>query len=1080
MKCSTALICVVCLGLFSYFLIPIAKEYFTYETITTTHFPGSYTNFPSLSLFLCMNVREYQWKQLRSSKRKITVNLVTASEMISRIKMNGQPLNSTFVKERRKQKWKYGRDAWFRIHFETASNVDLNFLWEYQGLTDLTRDMIGSIRFPYVSYWRGKGGLYNTEEGELFMDYRDRKLYIARIIQKLGAPYDTGCTNYNISLGNQTITSQDQCLQICESSKQNFSCTTCERSDCLFSSDLALRMKSPHRQTTALIANSMNMLLEYTVKLDLSMFITLIFGLIGIFSDFSAMTILNLIEDLYFNALKKIVDLGQLSTETAKKILNSTDFVLRMIFVLIGTYQLFHTTQQYFEYPISSATYFGKPYSYYLFNASVCFRGVSEYPNLTSDARHVFRNFELAKIYPLNASANRFSIMSSLTNNTLCFHISRVDDSYHDKQNFVGEIALKVEINHGIFPFIDFRSEKAIVGPDPEITISTYHPRSYFMQLPSTFYSSKKLFLFHSRIQYLEAPYETRCVHRKINISVKHTSLNSYIPENYTNSHSLSCIEETYFVYAMSGKYGIQSVKKRLKYPYHSQIIAYTPSNGVNIVTSKQMSVVDWISYVSTIIGFWLGICIFDSLRDWFLTFVKGVKWKKFTKALILFVLSSCLLYHMYTRFEEYFAYESVSSISFQTTPEGIILPPLIVIIVHESLSFSNFYHSSRIPPRNLSATFPKKTEIFLNLTTTDFNGQEVAFPLPDLLTKNFIYTNHILMTLNIGESIGKFSSRRHKIIQIHLPDPDEPDSVTEDLIFVLCFFLSDSPMNLVGEKFNSYFDLSAVDFIMSLNSYKYKVSFSATQLLQSPYATQCKYYPDPETDPYSPFNCLMRALNSSSKLPNKLILPEMETRFRMGSGIDLEIIELMLSRCRDEVNTRIDCETIKDTGWKGEKKRYSPKITIEPSTTIRTIFFPKTGPIEFMILLVDVIGFWLGFSFYFLTHLFVNTIASCVAKRTTKNKIHDAEIAEPNLERDSIEELQVPENLSDQVSHIGDSGNMTECPLNNPESVVEDTTSFSSEASSPSHPKFKTVATYIIKVKRIPIQSEEQTTESA
>lgn len=85
------------------------------------------------------------------------------------------------------------------------------------------------------------------------------------------------------------------------------------------------------------------------------------------------------------------------------------------------------------------------------------------------------------------------------------------------------------------------------------------------------------------------------------------------------------------------------------------------------------MTLFDYISYTSTVIRFWLDLCILGTALIHVDNFCSHRKCKMISKIMIHCILSLSLSTSLYLRFQEYFANDVSSDMRFYNTPVGLL-----------------------------------------------------------------------------------------------------------------------------------------------------------------------------------------------------------------------------------------------------------------------------------------------------------------------------------------------------------------------------------------------------------------------
>lgn len=921
----------ICFLCFLYFFIPIAIEYFTYATITTTFLPHFYPNFPRPKLFLVSDDGP--------------LNISTLNENII---VGGKPANITLVSSNGSRSL-YSIDAGF-----LSANTD---------------HLIGWRKSIKVLYETPRGGpayevryyqlviKYDRSDDQISVVFKPKRLVhavSAQIFRRSTPPFGT-CRNLNL-VSDSSI----KCINVR-----------------FFKFYILINMSIAN----VYLANTISMLHEPDTKFPLPFFILLVFGLVGLFSDITAITIDDLIKTIYRIDTSKFVT--NLECSIRKFDFNRHHkFLTYAGLCMLCFYHIATITDQYSQYGIQSTMYEGPPLQRaHPITAKMCvYRSYGKkktlhrtltYLNISQRIENLANTIIEFNVHDCATKKiySAYGEGAPLKRVSTCVELVAIDDCSNIPSNVsasISQYTLFFNWLHGVWNRWDAKGIPLTDNKD-YITISIYPvPKSHSFSHLSNFYITasegiNQYRMFYFRGQFLKYPYVTKCV----NSDQVRTQLN--------------CLEEAYMEYERNSK----------DWPEDNIGVIMTLSkHGIDMRVTPSMTIFDYISCISTAIGFWLGLCILGSAELFLDVYCTDSRIKTFLTILTWTLLSCFLTYFIKLRFDEYFQYEVSSDMTFSSTPKGILLPSMAfhvkdtrhyrtypkITIKHGRIASSAMTHCN---------TFLNRVSPLENMSVVDSIGHVslvdqsiVKYPTC------YVFSRQPILLVDIGKLLGPWNPRNHKYLTIKLwtNNNDEKDSYS-------IFEMSQESESIVEKHSLDYkrgdfsrdelqLNMRDEDFFAQL---KFQIDYLYTKLMKPPYRTQCQDYRDPETYRDSWYYCLMNQTIEDGRISALLTISGHNnlTRWFIGYKSNYMDIHNIAMECIKKANLKPPCEsmTSKIMLQSKDPSELPGWMVIEPKTTVKTIFTPKIRPIDFFILLFDQIGFWLGINFLFVCVLCFNVL---------------------------------------------------------------------------------------------------------
>lgn len=938
MKFREFVVHVICFSLFLYFLIPVAIEYFNYATITTTYLPHFHSNFPRPKLFLLSNdEQDRNWNG--DVVNPLGQNTSVLRELIF---IDGNLANVSWIS-------KVGNKSIYSIKkSELSAKADHRVGWNKTiHILKYRHNLIFDSfvhRFQLVIGYDGSDDNVSITFQPGPQQYSTVSAQIFRISPP---PYGT-CLDLN-SLENPNA----KCINV-----------------------RYVRFKSLINSTdpNVLIANVISMLHEPEYKFPFSFFFILIFGLIGLFSDITAITINDTIEEIhtmFFGACKSIIKTNCMFTQFPTSKFSQ---VLKYFgLCILCMYHIATITEQYSQYDIQSSMYEGPSlHQSNPFTAEFCVRPIQRSgrpkTNVSLSAYNLVDTLIEFKIQGCYTDLKYLEVGDDACVELIAMNNCDMNSNLSINFN-ASEYVLYFEWDHLEFTFRERLSSSFYKEDVMQITLYPIQGSS-FTQL-SAFQFEKGVYdqfrTLYFRGEFLKYPYVTNCID---NYQTK-SSIN-----NQFNSNSFSelfCLEEAYIEY---------NIARMTKLPRKTTRVVITPSKrSFDMKIAPKMTVFDYISWVSTAIGFWLSLCILGSAEICLDMLVKHIKLKTILSILIWAILSSALSYFLVLRFEEYFQYDISSDMTYKPTPDGLYLPQMSFSILDRP---SYKLYGNHIPSSMENCNYLlNRVNPLENISIVDSFGTISSID-PAIVDHPLCYTHRrkLILLIDIGKLLGPWNSQKHKYITIRLweyidmkynrrGEYDIYGMTHESESIVERHSTNYDRESFYKERrsisgYNLGLDMEDKEFFAN---FKFQFDYLYSELLKPPYHTHCQDYRDPETYRDSWYYYLLNSTMRGGKLSYSNPISGKNNVTRYGHVDDNFMHEYNTAmECIRRANLKTPCISItsKMVIQAKDPTKLPGKIVIEPKTTVFTIFTPKTRPIDFFMLLLDQIGFWMGINFVF------------------------------------------------------------------------------------------------------------------
>lgn len=934
MKTKYLVIHSLCFILLIYFLAPVSIEYFNYKTITTTYLPHFLSGFPEPRIFIIerpelTKVRSYEslgLPTLRQSARidqsQLNVSILSSQDNVS--------IYEALIP---------------KFH---SPNVDYR-IWLY-----VSPDGIEP------SYMLGAEQQRMAQRYQMLINYDMTNDFYLMKFHSLQTSTDISAQIYG-SLSPPHGDCVSNCVRI-RFNKHTF-----------FIDDDVPRLQ---------YLNSITMIHIPNIKFSFSTFVILFLGIIGLFSDVTAINVSEAIISTVYRLFSRCKGSG-IDASAMSPIFLLYQYMIYFVLGILCLCHIIHITIVHQQYDIQSTLNEGlAPTEYSDITAKIC-------------VKHKCNNSTLNKLTESQQIAMVASTISNfrVQNCSNPVKYSLTDESFVCIESFgyhncsessvldlmtidfeVEELRLKIEKPWDIVfydPSIDKRMDirlsinptnKGSFFPSPTVRIRDGKDTSQYLML-------------YFRSEFLEYPYKTKC------------------SDHFRGRNQLKCTEEKYI------KRG-----REVKGGENLRIIASATASIV-IKVSPTMTFLDYISCISTLLGFWLGLSMIGTAEILIGLCCTRKILRLSGKILIWTVLSILLSYFIVSRFQEYFQYDVSSDLRFSNSPNGMNMPPLTLYTRCETKSDGSWWpnetgnqHSARNPRWWME--YPNKSCSLYNLCQHMISSSIVN--MEGRKSKHLVVRCYITETtfqtasLRIDDSIGTWDSNNQKYILI--PMDYQPKSGC----IVHGFEHSSESVVSKGDKDDFWYENVFAYQSNShafLDNHKVLLEYSYSKLLEPPYNTGCQEHPDPETYRKSWYHCWINRTMYYGMMTRK-IMTSCDTgapTYDMAR-LDDEApdVEKAKDQCIKEENLRRPCKT-----WSSQisypikdKNSFPGNIVLEPASTVTYILTPKIRSVDFFILLFDQIGFWLGFNVIFICLISVQAIKNFYRYILRKTHIgNDADI---------------------------------------------------------------------------------------
>lgn len=542
MKIQPFVVNLICFILFLYFLIPIAIEYFSYASITTTYQPHFSNAFPKPKLYLHaingpLNDSTLE-EVIRINKLKIRLEKISDNDSMSTYRI--QTLGQIPPTEKYRIWWRVKEMGWRYTFYQPLATNTYSLSIRY----DFSDDVIFAN--------------FRTEYGKFFS-------ISVQIFGTIQPPYE------NAIVSNASKSAK---LRV----RYNVNIVAIDNN---FAPEILLH-------------NLLSMMHEPISKYSFPNFLILIFGMIGLFSDITA---LNLFDEFLSTVTNKAISLvNQQKKDIPIYFIKIKKILIFAILFILCSFHIYHTTCSYNTYDIQSAMYEGPPISKQnQVRVKICVQHFAHRWGHRSNKLDQARNMFTLKVQDRSISGECKSQYPF--NMSTCIELSSQDICN------MGNVSCMTSQSE-YFIFFEWKMIE---------WISNVH--SELKKLSSMFYMASSIFptsndiscwpqfgsikygagtfdhrLLYVRAEYMKHPYITKC--RDI-ANIGNRCMNQRV--------NLQCLEEVYMRH------------KDIRYPSDSDnelFIAFNIRYGIDIKVSSSMTMFDYISCVSTITGFWLGLCI--------------------------------------------------------------------------------------------------------------------------------------------------------------------------------------------------------------------------------------------------------------------------------------------------------------------------------------------------------------------------------------------------------------------------------------------------------------------------------------
>lgn len=867
MKTRILILHLTCFTMLLYFVIPISKEYFNYSTITTTYLPSFHPLFPKPKLFLISNGGTYNWTTLSDV---IMVNNMNAN--IDRISKNGSI------------------DVYELIVSESISPMEDHVIrWDW------------NLDWKLL-YERMKYSLNITHE-------HSPDAITVKFDSTVGKPHISIqiFANNPIPINQCKISDLGMCLRV----RYNY------------------HPISDKSYPLLKILNSISLLHIEKVKLSLSSYAILVLGLLGLFSDITAVSIVATFLDMCYMLSYK------LSRYSRPSIAKVQQVSVALLLLAMCTIHITHVTINFNQYNIESTMYEG-PHLIELgpIKADIC---VHHYDS--GDTSYVQPS---ANITDISGAVSRFFVngcsssptLYSLGNNLCATLVSSYDCSMADNESIYLLTFLwdtKRYANNAYDP----RTYYIEITLNPAMSGSLCESKTFDISYPT---GELHYRLLYFRATFLKHPYVTGC--RDI-----------YSETGCRKQDYLSCKESKY-VYQDYERIGIS--------PNKYAIIATASKHGIDVKVSSTMSLFDFISCTSSVIGFWLGLSILGLFELCIGTYKSRTYIFIASKIIVTGCLLIALSYFITQRFDEYLQYDVSTELVYSDTPHGIELPTL-------TYRFKKPYEWNRIRSEydNRGISYqPSATEACkkfmhqcqwkntsLSIVGHDGIHDDMNISMNSNMKCHMVHDD-LFISANIGEFIGSWNSYKHKYIMLHTTH--SCSAIVQNI-----YHMSES----IVTTMNAHLSSDMIRF-----NDRVEMDYLRVKLIESPYVTLCRKYRDPSTYTDSWYFNLINGTKFGNMTNDAIVTSEYDNSPRYYNRSNRNMGEIPINAIKYIEKEKLNSPCYSITSVKSIRakstKRSTSHYIVEPKTIVSCIATPKIQPIDFFILLFDQIGFWLGMNF--------------------------------------------------------------------------------------------------------------------
>lgn len=712
--------------------------------------------------------------------------------------------------------------------------------------------------------------------------------------------------------------------------------------------------------------NSNTMMHIPDIKFTFSSYIILIMGIIGLFSDVTAINTIEYVLSLLY----KLIDIVKLVTHEIAPTSMMYQMVIHSTLGILCLLHVIHITIVYQKYDIQSTMNEGlAPVDVSDISVKICVKHIST---------------EIHDMVPLKNfnGTERISMLKSTIDDFLIFNSSNSIKYSTTNDKFICmESNGYKNFDTSILVLIYWRLIDLVNAFNKLLDSETYNPyyrsllevqftmnpidRGLFYQSPTfrihQVSNINEYSTLYIRGEFLEYPYPTAC-------ALKHSQ------------NRLKCLEQKYILTGRSEKWG-----KKLTIE-----IKATKSIGIKVLPS--MTTFDYISCVSTILGFWLGLSI-AGVAEIFIT-------RCCARSVILFIgkiiiwstLSILLSYFIVSRFQEYFHFDVSSDLRFMDTPNGMVLPPFILYTQCVPKKFDpNITVSQMVPNPKWWVQHPNISCSLYNLCHHMSNVSIVD--AENLTRSNYFharcYTTIATVQIVSITSDGSWNSKEHKYILVPKRYQSQSTCKVYDIEHT-----SESVVTLKPkDDFKNHQNANLRQYQIAhsfLNNHNILFEYSYSKLLEAPYTSDCQEHRDPESDPTSWYRCMINRTMYLGMRTRKIVTSceiGSPTYYSVRSPGDSLNVEYWKEQCIKEANLHRPCQS-----WSShisypvkDRDLFPGNIVLEPGSTVTYVLSPKIRSVDFFILLLDLVGFWLGFNFVFVCLIFTeygNKVFLCVVNK--------------------------------------------------------------------------------------------------
>ena len=377
-------------------------------------------------------------------------------------------------------------------------------------------------------------------------------------------------------------------------------------------------------------------------------------------------------------------------------------------------------------------------------------------------------------------------------------------------------------------------------------------------------------------------------------------------------------------------------------------------------VTSLVPSIhlVDYVANLLSIISFWSGICIFTSATN----IIIRIKMVKMVKPFFYMLILIGLLIHSFIIIQNYMKFHMLSNVSYQI-PDAMEYPKITIIFI-EIAPDGELPNFTRVTPFELSKTADNSSKLIWNISVAPPNGDyEKQFKSNEV--KNIIKNN-----------VNEYYLEYEKLITIDFDayfNQSEIINFRDRSSLHLCTIRLNNfkSTNLIKYtlKYQIHFeDTSLFDPLKSF-TFSYAPTSAAvfkTKLLMAPFETNCVNYENAFKSKQSWYKCLQN--KHKDTLPFYLIVEANSTFLRHAANVSDDITR---TDCIKKHRLHSPCSkySIKygghDNGKPRSRGRSEAILDLYLNSFISCTLYPKTTPVQLMIILGGVIGTWSGINLF-------------------------------------------------------------------------------------------------------------------